>query len=94
MAQAVYALRSFYRFLELGDQVVFSPPRQVLTPKIAKRLQHALSVEEFEQVLAAADTPRNLALLELAFASGLPQPQGMPINGGMDIRFVQALTQQ
>lgn len=70
-AQAVYAVRSFYRFLELGDQVLFSPPRQVLTPKVEIRLPHALSVEEIEEFIEATRTPRDRALIELAFASGL-----------------------
>src|SRR5580704_7940619 len=67
-AQAVHALRSFYRFMELGDQVLFSPPRQVLTPKVEIRLPHALSVKEVEQLIEATQTPRDRALLELAFA--------------------------
>lgn len=71
MNSALYALRSFYRFLELGDQVLISPPRQVLPSKTSKRLPHALSEEEMERMLAAAGTPRNLALIELAYASGL-----------------------
>jgi integrase/recombinase XerD len=67
----LFALRKFYRFLQLGDQVRICAPYQVLVTKIGKRLPHALSVEEIKQILRAADTPRNLALLELAFASGL-----------------------
>jgi integrase/recombinase XerC len=71
VASALYALRNFYNFLQLGDQVLISAPRQVMPTKIAKRLPHALSVEEIKQMFRAAGTPRNLALLELAFASGL-----------------------
>lgn len=71
MGSALYALRSFYRFLQLGDQVLISAPQQALAPKIRKRLPFALSEEEVERMLAAAGSPRNLALLELAYASGL-----------------------
>ncbi|MHB8499710.1 MAG: tyrosine-type recombinase/integrase [Candidatus Acidiferrales bacterium] len=71
MASALYALRQFYKFLQLGDQILVSAPHQVSAPKISKRLPHALSVEEIEQILRAANTPRDLALIELAFASGL-----------------------
>jgi site-specific recombinase XerD len=71
MASALYALRQFYKFLELGDQVLVSAPRQVLAPKVSKRLPHALSVDEIEQIIAATDNPRDRALIELAFASGL-----------------------
>jgi site-specific recombinase XerD len=71
IASALYALRNFYRFLQLGDQVLIEVPRQVQVTKIPKRLPHALSLQEIKRILAAAGTPRNLALLELAFASGL-----------------------
>jgi integrase/recombinase XerD len=71
VASALYALRNFYRFLQLGDQVLVCVPYKIPVTKIGKRLPHALSVQEIKQILRAADTPRNLALLELAFASGL-----------------------
>jgi integrase/recombinase XerC len=71
VASALYALRAFYRFMRLGDQVLVEAPRQVQVTKISKRLPHALSVREVKRILRAAGTPRNLALLELAFASGL-----------------------
>jgi integrase/recombinase XerD len=71
VASALYALRNFYRFLQLGDQVLVCVPYKIPVTKVSKRLPHALSVEEIKQILRAADTPRNLALLELAFASGL-----------------------
>jgi integrase/recombinase XerD len=71
VASALYALRNFYRFLQLGDQVLVCVPYKIPVTKIGKRLPHALSVQEIKQILRAADTPRDLALLELAFASGL-----------------------
>lgn len=71
VASALYALRNFYRFLQLGDQVLVCVPYKIPVTKIGKRLPHALSVAEIKRIIRAADTPRNLALLELAFASGL-----------------------
>lgn len=71
IASALHALRAFYRFLQLGDQVLISEPHKVLVTKISKRLPHALSLREIKRILAVAGTPRNSALLELAFASGL-----------------------
>lgn len=71
VASALHALRAFFKFLRLGDQILIEAPRQVQVTKISKRLPHALSVKEIKQILAVAGTPRNLALLELAFASGL-----------------------
>jgi integrase/recombinase XerC len=71
LGSALFALRAFYRFLELGDQVFSSVPHEVLAHKCVKRLPFALSEEEIERVLTAAGTPRNLAIIELAYASGL-----------------------
>jgi integrase/recombinase XerC len=71
LVSALFALRRFYRFLELGDQVFSSIPHQVLAHKLVKRLPFALNEEEIEKILAAAGTPRNVALIELAYASGL-----------------------
>jgi site-specific recombinase XerD len=70
-ANVLYALRTFYHFLELGGQVRTSAPQTVHAPKLPTRLPHAKSEEEIEQLLNAAQTPRDRALLELAYASGL-----------------------
>jgi integrase/recombinase XerD len=71
MANALFALRALYKFLELGDQVFTSAPRHIQTRKIPKRLPVALSEEEIERMLAVAQTPRDLAILELLYATGL-----------------------
>jgi integrase/recombinase XerD len=71
MANELFALRAFYKFLELGDQVLVSAPRYVSTRKLPKRLPNVKSEAEIEQIIAAAKTPRELALIELAYASGL-----------------------
>jgi len=71
LASALFALRCFYKFLQLGDQVQTSAPHLVQTRKVGKRLPHALDEGEIEQILAAARTPRDLAIMELLYASGL-----------------------
>jgi len=71
LASALAGLRAFYKFLQLGDQVFASVPHQVLTRKLAKRVPFALSEEEIESLIAAARTPRDRAILELGYASGL-----------------------
>lgn len=70
-ANALYALRTFYDFLELGGQVGASAPRAVRAPKLPTRLPHAKSEEEIKRLIDAAQPPRDRALLELAYASGL-----------------------
>jgi integrase/recombinase XerD len=71
LAHHQFALRTFFRFLQLGNQVTVSPPHQVQTRKLPKRLPRVKSEEEIERIIVAADTPRNLAILELLYASGL-----------------------
>jgi site-specific recombinase XerD len=65
------AIRVLFDCLQLGGQVRASVPRYILRRKLPKRLPHAKSEEEIEQLIAAARTPRELALTELGYASAL-----------------------
>jgi site-specific recombinase XerD len=67
----LFALRVFYDFLNLGGQVSTVPPRYVLTRKVPKRLPHAISEEEIDRLIAAASNSRDMALLELGYATGM-----------------------
>ena len=71
MAGRLSALRSLFHFLELGDQVRTSAPRYIQTRKLPVRLPHAKSEEEIERLINAAETPRDRAILEMLYASGL-----------------------
>jgi site-specific recombinase XerD len=76
-ANAIYRhrgmLRTFYRFLTLSEQFDrLSPAQFIEIPKLPpRRLPRCLSEREFERLLAEANSPRDRALLELAYASGL-----------------------
>ncbi len=65
------ALRVLGDCLQLGGLVRASVPRAILRRKIPKRLPHALSEEEIQRLIGAARIPRDLAILELGYASGL-----------------------
>jgi site-specific recombinase XerD len=65
------ALRSLFDCLQLGGQVRESVPRYVLRRKLPKRLPVAKSEEEIGQLIAAARTLRDRAILEIAYASAL-----------------------
>lgn len=69
--QALFALRSLFKFLKLNGEVVASPPHLISTRKLPKRLPQAKSEEEIERLIAAAKTPRDLAILEMLYATGL-----------------------
>lgn len=66
-----FALRTFYDFLQMGNQVNASIPRYVLMRKLPVRFPDAKSEEDIESLIAAARKLRDIALLELGYASGL-----------------------
>ena len=65
------SLRVFFDCLTLGEQVRVSVPRLVTRRKLPQRLPKTKSEKEIEKLIAAARTPRDLAILELGYASGL-----------------------
>lgn len=65
------ALRSLGDCLQLGGQVRASVPRYLLRRKLPKRLPPVKSEKEIERLIAATRTPRDLAIIELGYASGL-----------------------
>ena len=67
----LHSLRAFFDFLRCGYQVRDSVPRHILRRKLPLRLPHVKSEEEIERLIFAAHTPRDLAILELGYASGL-----------------------
>lgn len=64
-------LRVFGDCLHLGGLVRASVPRFILRRKIPKHLPHVLSEEQINKLIAAARSPRDLAILELGYGSGL-----------------------
>ena len=76
IARKLSAIRSFYRYLMREEIVTTSPVADTSSPKLDKRLPDFLSQKEVLELLNAPDlsTPqgqRDLALLELLYASGL-----------------------
>jgi site-specific recombinase XerD len=67
----VDALRVLGDCLQLGGQVRTSVPRYIMRRKLPLRLPHAISEEDIHKLIAGARTTRDLAILELGYASGL-----------------------
>jgi site-specific recombinase XerD len=65
------ALRVFGDCLQLGGQVRASVPRYLLRRKLPKRLPPIKSEREIRWLIRATRTPRDLAIMELGYASGL-----------------------
>ena len=76
IARRLAALRSFYRYLVRRELVMASPAAVLATPKAPKRLPGIAPEPLIDQLLALPDTAtasglRDLAILELLYASGL-----------------------
>lgn len=76
VARNISAIRMFYRFLVSENQIKNNPVRLLETPKIYQRLPGVLNTKEVEQLLAQPEHSRacgrrNLAMLELLYATGL-----------------------
>jgi integrase/recombinase XerC len=65
------SLRVFFDFLALGGLVSASAPRFIARRKLPTRLPEVISEEEIERLIAAAHKPRDKAIIELKYASGL-----------------------
>jgi integrase/recombinase XerC len=76
IARKLAALRSFFRHLVREGKLTKNPTRLVSTPRLDKKIPARLEVEEVNRFLDEPDlsTPlgrRDLALLELIYATGL-----------------------
>ena len=64
-------LRSFYKWLRLAGAVHESPAQFMFAPKHTRKLPRFLSESEVELLIAATESPRDRAIIELLYASGL-----------------------
>ena len=76
ISRAVSAIKTFYSFLVSEGVIEENPALNIKAPKFLKKLPSALTVEEVEKLLNAANVAvwegvRDRAMLELLYASGL-----------------------
>ncbi len=70
--RSVAAIRSFFGFLVLERVIARSPAEHLLPPEREERPPRVLSEDEYTRLRdAAADNPRDAALIELALQTGL-----------------------
>ncbi len=67
----ISALRQFYRFLLQENVRADDPTSRLDPPKRARRLPKTLSVDEIEHLIAAAESARDKAIVELLYGAGL-----------------------
>ncbi|HVA17319.1 MAG TPA: tyrosine-type recombinase/integrase [Candidatus Dormibacteraeota bacterium] len=71
VAQKLSAMKSFFNHLELIGVVAVSPARLIKRKKPQRKLPHALTIEQVDKLIAAAENPRDRAIVETFYASGL-----------------------
>lgn len=67
----ISALRQFYRFMLQENVRGDDPTSRLDPPKRARSLPKTLSLEEIERLIAAAESVRDKALIELLYGAGL-----------------------
>lgn len=70
-ARRLSALRQFYRFLLLENVRADDPSARIEPPRRGRRLPKTLSLAEIEALIGAAENPRDRAIVEMLYASGL-----------------------
>lgn len=75
IAHNITALRSFYKYMEIENNIKKNPTENIDMPKLRKSLPKVLSVEEVDKLLDIKLKDkydyRNKAMLELMYATGL-----------------------
>ncbi len=85
MSRKLSSLRSLYRFLERENVVQTNPLRLISTPKTDQRLPEYFFPQDLEQLFQVPDLHdplgmRNLAILELLYASGMRVGELVQLN--------------
>ena len=75
-ARQISAIKSFYKFLLLENEIVENPSTLLESPRIGKKLPDTLSVSEIDNLINAIDLStnhgtRNKAMLETLYSCGL-----------------------
>ncbi len=85
MARKIATLRSFYKWALKRGYVDANPMTMIRTPRQAKRLPKAITVEQIEQLLAAPDDgdvlgARDRAMLETLYSTGIRVSELVDLN--------------
>ena len=70
VGREVYGLKALFAFLDLNDLLPTNPLRLLRNPKQVRKLPKYYTEQEMDRFLAAADNPREKAILETFYATG------------------------
>ncbi len=70
VSQRLYSLRSFFKYAQLDGVLKDSPARLIQNRRVSRPLPHWLTPQQIQQLLNAADNPRDRALVEFMWATG------------------------
>ena len=96
MARKIATLRSFYKWADRAGVVAGNPMVMIRTPKQAKRLPKAVTVEEIERLLSAPDDrdllgARDRAILETLYSTGIRVSELVDLDAANLDEFGEAL---
>jgi integrase/recombinase XerD len=86
----VYALKTFFTWLEITGQIEYNPISGLLFKRPEQNSRHPLSQGEIGQLFAAAAGWKETALLHLFYSCGLRRSEGEALNTS-DVRFREQL---
>jgi integrase/recombinase XerD len=86
----VYALKTFFTWLEITEQIGTSPISGLAFKRPRQNSRHPLSRQEVEQLFTVAAGLKQRALLHLFYSCGLRRSEGEALNIA-DVRFGEQL---
>jgi len=74
--RSISSIKNFYKYLATSNLINENPLKDIITPKLSKKLPTVLSVEEIEDIMNSIDTStkhgyRDLTIISLLYSSGL-----------------------
>jgi len=71
ISKQTFALRAFFRFVQLSGLTKHNPTLMLSQRKIPRRIQRVLTIDEIDRLIAAAQNPVEAAVVEFLYATGV-----------------------